>query len=99
MYGMSLSSHSTGMWVMTSMGEMSPAIRQILRSPAAQILNQGDSFSLTSRIDRLDFVHSQVVILSFHSKASGDHFDLVDDGPKTCSMCGGTEEGDKVINP
>lgn len=49
--------------------------------------------------DRLDFVHSQVVILSFHSKASGDHFDLVDDGPKTCSMCGGTEEGDKVINP
>lgn len=31
MYGMSWSSHSTGRWVTTSMGEISPAIIQILQ--------------------------------------------------------------------
>ena len=32
MYGMAFSSHSTGMCVMTSIGEMSPAMMQILRT-------------------------------------------------------------------
>ena len=31
MYGIWFSSHSTGMWVMTSIGDMSPARMQILR--------------------------------------------------------------------